>query len=350
MPKLWGQPFSAAELRAHVGQMAQLGGLRRVRRMEGVEDGLDVIELRSGGGLELDVLVSRGLDLGTAHFQSRPLCWLSAAGFSHPGLREQAPDGFERAFGGGLMTTCGLSNVGAAGLVEGVAHPQHGRASSTPAYDVSASSAWVDEEYVMTVRGKTREAVLYGDCLEKTRTIRATLGQNQVQIEDVIENIGARSAALLLLYHFNLGWPLVSPDTRLLLPSAEQRTIIGAASDWQKIVPPDPHFATRVIEHDLLPSEDGWVRLGVQSAETTFTLAYCGNLPRFSQWQQFGWGDYVLGLEPGNVGVLGRATELAAGPLDRLEPGETRTVRLELGVLKSDAESVFVKDQIRGHA
>ena len=333
MPELWGQPFTAAQLRAHTGQMAQLGGLRRVRRSEGVEDGLDVIELRSGSGLELDILVSRGLDLGAAYFQSRPLSWLSAAGFSHPALREQVPNGFERAFGGGLMTTCGLSNVGPADTVEGVAYPQYGRASSTPAYDVGLSSYWVGDAYVMTVRGKTREAVLYGDCFEKTHTIRAVLGQNRVQLEDVIENIGARPAALLLLYHFNLGWPLIQPESRLLLPSTAQRTAFGESGDWQTITPPDANFATRVIEHDLTLGEDGCVRLGVQSPEMTFHLVYHGHLPRFSQWQQFGWGDYVLGLEPGNVGVLGRASEVALGPLDYLEPGETRTVRLEVGVL-----------------
>ncbi|WP_425148637.1 DUF4432 family protein [Deinococcus sp.] len=332
MPDLWGERLTAADLRARVGQVAQIGGLRRVRRMEGVEDGLDVIELRSGGGLELDLLASRGLDLGAAYFHSRPLSWLSAAGFSHPGLREWLPDGFERAFGGGLMTTCGLSNVGAAGQVDGVVYAQHGRASATPAYDLSTSGEWVGDDHLLTVRGKTREAVLYGDCFEKTRTIRAALGQNRVQIEDVIVNVGARPAALLLLYHFNLGWPLVRPETRVQFPSTGQRVVFGEAGDWQGVLPPDPQYAARVTEHDLAPDADGWVRLSVQSPTTSFNLAYQGHLPRFSQWQQFGSGDYVLGLEPGNVGVLGRAAEAAAGPLDFLQPGETRTIRLQVSV------------------
>ena len=330
MPELWGEHHTAAEVRAHVGHTAQLGGLRRVRQTEGVEDGLDTIELRTGGGLDLDILVSRGLDLGAAFFQGRPISWLSASGFPHPGLKGDLPGGFERAFGGGLMTTCGLSNVGAASADEGVQHAQHGRASGTPAYEVGMTGEWRGDEYAMTVRGKTREAVLYGDCLEKTRTLRAVLGRSRLQLEDVVENISGRPAALLLLYHFNLGWPLIGPGSRLLLPSARQEVIVGEGADWRAISPPDASFQARVIEHGLTPEEGGWVRLSVASPHTTLRLAYRGGLPRFTQWQQFGVGDYVLGLEPGNVGVRGRAWERAAGNLSVLEPGETRRFELEI--------------------
>ena len=45
---------------------------------------------------------------------------------------------------------------------------------------------------------------------------------------------------------------------------------------------------------------------------------------------QFGMGDYVMGLEPGNVGVRGRAWELEQGRLPMLEPGETRAFRVRL--------------------
>ncbi|WP_424952904.1 DUF4432 family protein [Deinococcus sp.] len=333
MPTLWGEQLSKREFLARVGHHQQVGGLRRVRRVEGVEDGLDVIELRTGAGLELDILASRGLDLGAAWYQGRPLSWLSASGFAHPALRESTPGGFERAFGGGLLTTCGLSNVGNANTDQGTEYVQHGRAATTPAFDVGLQHEWAGEELLMTVSGKTREAVLYGDQLEKTRTLRAQLGVAGLELEDRIENIGARPAEVHLLYHLNLGWPLIGPGTALHLPTTGQRGVVGDASDWATLAAPNAAWTVGVTEHQLRADADGWVRAQLEAPGMRFRLAYSANLSRFTQWRQFGRGDYVLGLEPGTVGVLGRAAERAAGTLNTLlEPGERLIYRLRLAV------------------
>jgi hypothetical protein len=60
-------------------------------------------------------------------------------------------------------------------------------------------------------------------------------------------------------------------------------------------------------------------------------------LPQFVQWRMFGGGTYVLGLEPANCRVGGRAMERAAGRLQTLQPGESRSYRLEIGVLAGRA-------------
>ena len=339
MPTLWGEQLSKRDFLARVGHHQQVGGLRRCRRSEGVEDGLDVIELRTGGGLDLDILASRGLDLGAAWFQGRPLSWLSASGFAHPSLRECTPGGFERAFGGGLLTTCGLSNVGNANTDQGTEHLQHGRAATTPAFDVSLHQDWQGDELSLTVSGKTREAVLYGDQLEKTRTLRARLGVAAVDVEDRIENIGARPAEVLLLYHLNLGWPLIGPDCSLDLPTTHQRAVLGDASTWAALPAPEAAWTAGVTEHHMRADVDGWVRMQLKTPTIRFRLAYSANLPRLTQWRQFGHGDYVLGLEPGTVGVLGRAAERAAGTLPApLAPGESLIyrVRIEVGTPDSD--------------
>ncbi len=331
MPTLWGERLTKNQLLERVGNVTQVGGVRRVRWLEGVEDGIEAIELRTGAGLELEVLPSRGLDLGAARFNGQPLSWLSSAGFAHPGLVDGAPDsGFLRAFGGGLLTTCGLSNVGDPNLDEGVQYPQHGRASSAPAFEVAAWGEWIGDEYLMTVRGKTREAVLYGDKFEKTRTIRAKLGEARIELEDVVENIGSKPAVLMILYHINLGWPLIGPDSRLDAPSAKRTVNLGAEAHWETMPAPDAEASVCVIEHEMRPDADGWVRLGVTSSTLRLEIAYERALNRFTQWQQFGAGDYVLGLEPGNVGVRGRASERAAGTLTMLEPGALQTFKLHI--------------------
>lgn len=45
-------------------------------------------------------------------------------------------------------------------------------------------------------------------------------------------------------------------------------------------------------------------------------------LDHFTQWKMMGEGEYVLGLEPGNAWVDGRATARAKNDLKFLAPGE----------------------------
>jgi hypothetical protein len=58
-----------------------------------------------------------------------------------------------------------------------------------------------------------------------------------------------------------------------------------------------------------------------------------------------GQGEYVVGLEPGNCLVLGRAEERKSGRLQFLEPGEIREYHLELGVLEGETSLNIFKEK-----
>ena len=51
-----------------------------------------------------------------------------------------------------------------------------------------------------------------------------------------------------------------------------------------------------------------------------------------------GEGTYVMGLEPSNCGVEGRAKERERGTLQYIEPGGRRHYEVEIGVLTSNEE------------
>ncbi|MBK9055632.1 MAG: DUF4432 family protein [Chloroflexi bacterium] len=55
-------------------------------------------------------------------------------------------------------------------------------------------------------------------------------------------------------------------------------------------------------------------------------------LPRLVQWHMAGAGEHVLGIEPANCYVEGRAVERERGTLQMLEPGEARSYELSLDV------------------
>ena len=88
-----------------------------------------------------------------------PLAWVSAVGERGPLGGRLRDDDWLRGFGGGLVATCGLRNVGAPS--EG--HGLHGEISHQPARDVRVAR-WVDGEQVVvsasaTVARSARSAI-----------------------------------------------------------------------------------------------------------------------------------------------------------------------------------------------
>jgi hypothetical protein len=240
------------------------------------------------GELSVDVLPTRGLDLGAARIGGERFSWVSKLG--HVPWQGELVD----SFGGGLMFTCGLGNVG----LPSEGQPQHGRYTSLPAEDVEADGN--------VARGRVVDAAL-----ELTREIAVTRGV--VRVTDVVRNTGASPEPAPLLYHVNLLWDSVSTDAEDVVPRDED----ARAGDWRELGPPGPE---RVYEHLGASSATvgyGSIRVGVSS-----------NLPRLWQWIDPTLG--VLGIEPANCSVLGRAHDRAEGRLPMLAPGEARASMLEI--------------------
>jgi len=59
-------------------------------------------------------------------------------------------------------------------------------------------------------------------------------------------------------------------------------------------------------------------------------------LPHLVQWKMMGQGIYVVGLEPGNCWVQGRAHDRYSGVLQFLDPGASISTRLEIGVMPDE--------------
>ena len=60
-------------------------------------------------------------------------------------------------------------------------------------------------------------------------------------------------------------------------------------------------------------------------------------LPFLVEWKMLGRGHYVVGLEPCNAPVLSRRELRTRGQLPILQPGECRTIGLEIGVADGPA-------------
>lgn len=351
MATLYGRTWTRADLCQRAGDLGQLAGIERVVLDDGPARGLRAALLRTGSGLEAEILLDRAMDLGRVSFKGQALGYRAPSGDVHPSRYDAQSLGWLRSFGAGLVTTCGLQNVGSPCEDEGLPHGLHGGIGNTPAHEVSTSCDWEGDEYVLRVRGKVREIPalgLFGPNLLLTRTITSRLGSGSIELEDRVENQGFTPSSLMLLYHVNVGFPVVDDGTRLLTASRKVEPRDNAAKpglkDHDRFGPPQPGFAEQVYFHEMIPDAIGRVEAALVAPERggerlALALEYgAGTLPRFIEWKMTGAGAYVVGLEPANCLVMGRAEERKRGTLSTLQPGECRVFSLKLSVLASEKE------------
>jgi hypothetical protein len=340
---LYGREWTRRELEARLGRIEQVGGLRRMHSTGGKESGVEEIRVRTGAGLTYSVLPSRGLDIGLAEFKGAPLTWLSPNGDVHPAFFDGRGSGWLRTAAGGLLMTCGLTQVGSPGTDEGEELGMHGLAHHTPANQVCAEGFWEGDEYITVVKGKVEETSIFGWNMHLTREIRSRLGKNQILIRDVVENAGFDPAPHMLLYHFNFGFPLLDAQTQICFPSAtvtprEPGLPSEGLGIWHL---PQHGYQEQVYYHENLSTgADGIAAVTVQNPHFPSTgrplsvrLAWeVRNLPVLVQWKMPGEGIHVLGIEPANCHVAGRTSERARGTLVMLAPGQTMEYNLELSL------------------
>ncbi len=283
---------------------------------DGAASGSRAVDIRVWSGIDVRLLPDRGLDMGAAWFRGIPLAWISPSGEQPPPPPEElVGNGWREAWGGGLVTTCGLSNVGAAS--EG--HGQHGTYTARAATDLQVERTTSE----VTVTGTVVDAPF-----TLSRRVVTAVGQGLLRIDDRVVNRSAWTAAAPLLYHVNLGAPLWDDDAYL-------------ETDAQEVVPRDKAAAAELPTWDEAPAvADGapervfehvgatWARLTSPRVGVELTLR--SSLPRLWQWVDPASGTYALGIEPANCSVLGRAHDRAEGRLPELAPGEERISRLEI--------------------
>lgn len=358
MARLYGKDWTRETLLRRVGSVRQIGGAQPVVLDDGPERGVRAIEVSTGSGFRFTVLPDRGLDVWTAEHEGASLCWHSATGPTAPAFFEPEGLGWLRGFYGGMLVTCGLTYAGPPNRDEGRDLGLHGRASYTPASEVGIEERWEGDEYLVSIRGKVREASVFGDHVVLARTIRTALGRGGFTIEDEVENLGHDPAPHMILYHVNGGFPALDETSELLSPSLEARPATPEAEKdkekYARFLPPTPGFAERVYFHRLRAGADG--RTTVALVNRGFRggrgLGYAlrfpvSQMPCFTEWKMMGQGTYVVGTEPGNVYPVARERLRREGTLPLLQPGEKRRYEIEFEVLSSAEAIRQVEEEIR---
>jgi hypothetical protein len=325
-----------AVLERVTGDLAAAGGVRAVVLDDGSERGIRVLEFRTGGGLRFDVLVDRAMDIGLAEFDDLSVGWRSATGFRHPGLHEHNDeDGLSwlRSMSG-LVVTAGLDHTLFGGEVGSeqyhypprlnVRHGLHGRVANIPARLTGYGERWDGGALRALGRGRDPPG---RDLRREPGTAPQDRGRPG-RDRDPAHRHGPQRG---LLYHVNVGWPLLEEGSTLDAPIAgtlwRSDSVAGQGVSHLVFPGPQPGFVEQVYEHALTPDPDGRQRVRVANAARgrAFELDYDpAAFPAFFEWLNLREGSYAVGLEPSTHHVAGDAAAREDGSMIWLGHGDQR--------------------------
>lgn len=339
MAEVFGMKMSKRELMKHIGDITQVTGAQKYEISEGKGKGVTVIEVKTGTGFSFTVVPDRGMDIAYASYKGVPISFISKTGITSPFLYEEPGIGFLRSFYAGLLTTCGLTYFGSPCEDNGETLGLHGRATSLLAKDVSIIQQWEEDEYVIKIRGEIRQSRVFGENIALTREIITYLGSNKLVIHDTVENEGYEEQPLMMLYHCNFGFPIVSEDSVLegdfLTTIPKDNVAESGIKTFSKFQSPTHQYKEQVFFHKLqADSKDiAKVTLYNKKMDLGIYIKYdTKTLPYLIEWKQMGEGDYVVGLEPSTWYPLGRNVARERDELSMISPGERKEFYVEIGM------------------
>ncbi|MBN1916911.1 MAG: aldose 1-epimerase family protein [Verrucomicrobia bacterium] len=345
--KIGGRQYTRAQLCERIGNIAQLGGTRHVVLNEGKSKGVAAIDVDTGTGFTCTVLPDRGLDISRASYNGIGLAFLTANGEVHPAYYDRHGAGWLRNFFAGLLTTCGLTNIGAPCMDVDEEIGLHGRYTNLPAQRVQDRSGWDGDEYRVEITGTIDDTVLFGEKLRLVRTITTQIGRRGFTIHDRVENVGNKTSPFTILYHINPGFPLVDATSELVATVSKTEPVDERAAQsldkWHCFSDPIPGFEEICYLHTAKPDKNGIACAAMLNRGLAGGLGLCvrwdtTTLPYLNQWKMMGQMDYVVGIEPCNSPCKERSVVREAGLLPFLKPGETREMNVDIDLLVGAAE------------
>lgn len=322
------------EYSAYLGHPSQLCSVEEVRLQGGKGDHMRLLQIRNAAGMELTISADRCADISRLIYKGDNMGYFSPCGYVAPSYYDDRGNGFLKSFTAGFLTTCGLTAAGAPCVDEGETLPLHGTIGNTPCERIW----WTEDENNLYIHAEINDSHIFARKLHLSRVITVSKAESRFTINDTVENQGDTESPVMLLYHMNMGYPLLSERSVVEISSTEVKPRNAHAakdlSSWAKMLPPTPGFEEQCYYHRF----DSRGRASIcnpdigKKLEISFDTDTLWNL---TEWKMMGFHDYVLGLEPGNCTPDGRDMMRKDGKLHILRPGESASFAVTVQLLES---------------
>ena len=314
----------------YIGNPIQTHGVQQMRLCGGKGDGMRMLFVRNGKGLEFWISLDRCADISQLSLKGDNFSFVSACGYVSPEYYDGKGLGFLKSFTAGFCTTCGLTAVGSPCVDEGEELPLHGTISNTPC---DSFGYWEDGDSIH-IKAVVRDAGIFSRKLVLEREYVVSLTENKITMTDCVTNEGSATTPYEIMYHCNMGYPLLCENTVLDISSLEvtprnEHARTGLDTHL-KVETPDKDYEEMCFYHKF----DGIANVSIYNPDIQkgMKMSFDTNeLKCFTQWKMMGEYDYVMGLEPGNCTPDGRDVMRQKGMLEFLAPGQTKkhTVNFE---------------------
>lgn len=321
------------KINPYIGHNSQLCGVEEVRLLGGKGDGMHLLQLRNATGMEMTICPERCADIYRLIFKGDNMGYFSPSGYVAPTYYDEYGVGFLKSFTAGFLTTCGLASVGSPCTDQGEVLPLHGTIGNTPCERIW----WDEDEENIYIHAIINDSRIFSRKLVLKRTITCGKNINTFRITDTAENQGDSTAPLMILYHMNMGYPLLSETSVVEIPSTFVNPRNEHASkhleSWDKMLPPTPGFEEQCYFHSF--AEEGKASIYNPDINKGLTISFDSKkLNYFTEWKMMGYRDYVLGLEPGNCHPDGRDLMRKEGKLKFIQPSESITYEVTVNLFE----------------
>ena len=312
-------------MKNYIGNSLQVRGVMRYVLQGGRGDGMHFVNVRNGLGLDVMISQDRCADLAQVTFKGDNMGFLSACGYVAPQYYDPVGAGFLKSFSGGFFTTCGLTAVGSPCVDDGEDLPLHGTISNTPAQ----LDAVLEDEEGVKLMFTVCDSGIFARKLVLKREYYFSYKENFVSVSDEVINEGDTESPFMILYHCNMGYPLLDEDSVISIPNNSvtprnehaKENIVDALSPQK----PEAGYEECCFYYDVKDT-DGKAAVSIYNPKIERGVQISYNkeeLPFFTQWKMMGKKDYVMGLEPGNCSPDGRDVMRKEGKLRFIAPGES---------------------------
>ena len=301
-------------MKGQVSNFGQIASIRRSVITDGVSQGLKIIDC-DNGKIRFILNESKALDIMQLYHEGQNVSFISRNGY----MAQNLP--FPQRFEGGMLYTCGLDSVGGRKGFE-----THGSFHLQPAEVFHAECT----EDGIVIEAYIKSSLISQSSLRIHRKITSAIGAETLTVEDRLVNLGYGDENYCLLYHVNVGYPLLDEGAKIVgeTTSVEPRTPLAKERINDRAVMGAPVPLDQEVCY-FLKLKEPKISIVNEKLGKKFTLDYSKDtLPEFVQWKNLHSGCYVIGLEPSTT-VLDDGFKYKT-----IKAGESIDFKLQLTVSK----------------